>query len=168
MVNKLESFPPLVAPDAELLILGSMPGKQSLEMDQYYAHPQNAFWPIMSHLFNFSVNGSYPARVSALIAAGVAVWDVMMYCSRKSSLDSDIVESSIIANNIELFLNKHVGIKRIYFNGTKAEQSYLKYVKPTLNQRLQGLSYLRLPSTSPAHAGLSFADKLEKWSRIIR
>jgi hypoxanthine-DNA glycosylase len=167
-VNKLESFPPLVALDAKLLILGSMPGKQSLEIYQYYAHSQNAFWPIMSHLFNFSVKESYSARVSALIAAEVAVWDVMMYCSRKSSLDSDIVESSIIPNDIELFLNKHVGIKRIYFNGTKAEQSYLKYVKPTLNRQLQGLAYLRLPSTSPAYAGLSFTDKLEKWSRIIR
>ncbi len=167
-MNQLQSFPPIAASDARVLLLGSMPGKRSLDMGQYYAHPQNTFWPIMGHLFTFDPCEPYPVRVAALTAAGIAVWDVMKYCSRKSSLDADIIDSSIVPNDFQLFLDHHVGIKRIFFNGLTAEKTFLMHVKPTMNQILQGIPCRRLPSTSPAHASLSFTDKMKAWSIVAR
>ena len=159
------SFPPITAPDAEILILGSMPGLVSLAADEYYAHPRNAFWPIMAELFGFDLAAPYNERVKALGAAKVAVWDVLYSCSRPGSLDSNIVSDSLIANDLASFLQQHPALKRVFFNGAKAESCFRKHIAPTL--AAGSISYQRLASTSPAHAALTFAQKLAAWRTIL-
>ena len=82
-MSRVHSFPPLADAQARLLILGSMPGRASLQANQYYAHPRNAFWPIMGSLIGFAADDPYQRRCDALLAAGVALWDVMASCRRQ-------------------------------------------------------------------------------------
>ena len=159
------SFQPIAAPDAEILILGSMPGQASLSANQYYAHPRNAFWPIMAKLFGFDLDAPYAARVKAIQVAKIAVWDVLFTCTRPGSLDSDIEPDSLIANDLAGFLQQHPAIKRVFFNGTKAESCFRKHIAPTLVA--SSITWQRLPSTSPAHASLSFEQKLTDWRTIL-
>ena len=163
----IHSFPPISDNTATILILGSMPGKASLRAQQYYAHPRNTFWRIMEGLFGIDAGLPYAARCSGLIEHRIALWDVLEACTRSSSLDSDIVESSIVPNNFASFFAHHGQIGAVYFNGAKAEASYLKHVLPQLSATHSSLPNARLPSTSPAHASLSFGDKLEQWRRIL-
>ena len=166
-VPTLRSFAPLARPDATRLILGSMPGKRSLAAQQYYAHPHNAFWPIMAAQFGLDASAPYAERCAALTAAGVALWDVLAACTRQSSLDSDIVEASIKANDFVSFLRAHPAIRAIYFNGARAEQSFVRHVLPGLSAAQQMLPRHRLPSTSPAHACMDFATKRDAWQRVL-
>jgi TDG/mug DNA glycosylase family protein len=159
------SFPPIAAPDAEILILGSMPGLVSLAADEYYAHPRNAFWPIMAELFGFDLAAPYNERVKALESAKIAVWDVLFSCNRPGSLDSNIASDSLIANDLASFLQQHPALKRVFFNGAKAESCFRKHIAPTLAAGL--ITCQRLPSTSPAHASLSLERKLEAWRIIL-
>lgn len=163
----LQGFPPLADGNARSLILGSMPGARSLAQGEYYAHPQNAFWRILADLLGFDAAAPYPQRCAALRAAGIAVWDVLARCSRASSLDADIVESSIVVNDFAGFLAAHPHIAAIHFNGGKAEASYLRYVLPGLPAPMQDLPRLRLPSTSPAHAAMSVAAKRTAWRAVV-
>ncbi len=161
----IHSIAPISPPAARLLILGSMPGKVSLLAGQYYAHPQNGFWKIICSLFESQTEGSYADKIGVLHAHGIALWDVLKSCTRETSLDSDIVESSIITNDFRPLFRAHPQIDRIYFNGVKAEQLFRKYVLPDLDPG-NGLQLYKLPSTSPANAALSFREKLDAWSVI--
>lgn len=160
------SFAPISAPSAGVLILGSMPGKASLAAQQYYAHPRNDFWPIMGKLLALPQEAPYEVRCRALLSADIALWDVLKTCTRSSSLDSDIIESSIVANDFEGFLRAHTGIHTVFFNGAKAENIYNRYVMPRLSDDFAKLRKMRLPSTSPANASIPFAKKLAQW-RVI-
>lgn len=162
----VQSFAPVARIDATLLILGSMPGKVSLQKRQYYAHRQNLFWHIMGKMYGAAPELPYEERLRILQSHGVAIWDVLKECDRVSALDSDIVEATIVANDFAGFFARHPNIRRVYFNGAKAEQAFRKYVLPELaidNIRLQ-----RLPSTSPANASIPLARKLEEWRQMIR
>jgi TDG/mug DNA glycosylase family protein len=159
------SFPPVAAPDARLLILGSMPGKVSLAANQYYAHRQNLFWRIMGELFGAGPELPYEQRLEVLTQAGVALWDVLKECFRESALDSDIVEDSIIANDFAGFFAQHPNIKRVFFNGAKAEQAFRRYALPTL-AHLPPLELVRLPSTSPANASIPLATRIAQWQQV--
>ena len=161
----LASCPPVAAPDARVLILGSMPGQASLAANRYYAHPRNAFWPIIGELLGFSPELPYPERLAALTAAGVALWDVIGRCERPGSLDADIVRSTVQENDFSRFLTVHRKIAWIFFNGGAAEAVFRKHVLPGLSLPLPVLQ--RLPSTSPAHAALSLADKRMAWSAVV-
>jgi TDG/mug DNA glycosylase family protein len=165
---RVYSFPPISDPASRLLILGSMPGRASLRAKQYYAHPQNAFWRILAALLDFEAGDPYELRVEALRAHGIALWDVMKSCTRETSLDSDVVESSIVPNAFPSFLRAHPRIRAVCFNGAKAEQSFQRYALPKLGAAAVGLAYYRLPSTSPAHASLSFEVKLAAWRAALR
>lgn len=160
------SFPPISAADATRLVLGSMPGKASLAAGQYYAHPRNHFWQVIETLFELPAGSSYEARCAALVANRIALWDVLKACFRTSSLDSDIVEESIVPNDFARFLSDHPQVRAIYFNGAKAESVYLRHVRPKLPDALASIPTRRLPSTSPANASWSFHDKLERWRTI--
>jgi TDG/mug DNA glycosylase family protein len=160
------SFPPIAAPDARLLILGSMPGKASLAANQYYAHPRNLFWPIMGELFVAGLELSYEKRLGVLQGEGVALWDVLKECFRVSALDSDIVEASIVANDFTDFFARHPQIRHVFFNGAKAEQAFRRYALPTLAHL--PIELIRLPSTSPANAAIPFAARLAQWREIKR
>lgn len=158
----LESFAPLAAPDARLLVLGTMPGARSLEAGEYYAHPQNAFWPIMGALFGFDPRLAYDKRVRRLTGAGVAVWDVLRACRRDGSLDSAIDPGTALANDFQGFFERQPALRRIVFNGGAAERLFRRHASKVLDARPR-LACLRLPSTSPTHARLRFPAKLEAW-----
>jgi len=158
------SFPPLSAPDARILILGSMPGLASLAANEYYAHPRNAFWPLMGEMLGFSPQLDYQAREAELCRARVAVWDVLYSCRRQGSLDSAIEDDTLVANNLAGFLAGHPAIHHVFFNGAKAESCFRRHIKLALPQR--EIAFTRLPSTSPAHAGRSLEQKLAAW-RVV-
>jgi len=161
----VHSFPSIESAGARVLILGTMPGKESLRQQQYYAHPRNAFWQIVGEVLGFDAGSSYEARASSLSAAGVALWDVLKSCTRKSSLDSDIDNDTIVPNDFATFFASHPHIRRICFNGAKAEQLYHRHVLRLIGDQPE-MEYVRLPSTSPANAGIPFAEKLRAW-RVI-
>ena len=161
-----ECFPPIANNRATTLILGSLPGQRSLEMRQYYAHPHNAFWKIVTRLFGAPSSLPYKRREKLLTANRVALWDVLAAAERPGSLDSSIVHASALANDFAAFYRAHPRIRRVFFNGRKAEEMYRRLVLPGLPREFDGLEYGCLPSTSPAHAGMTFAKKLEAWNKI--
>jgi double-stranded uracil-DNA glycosylase len=161
-----QSFPPIARETARVLILGTMPGGASLRAQQYYAHPRNQFWPILGALLGFDPASPYDARVAALRAADIALWDVLRSCIRPGSLDSAIEPRSTVPNDFAGFLAAHPQIRRICFNGAKAAALYARLVQPQLTGGRE-IRQLRLPSTSPAHAALPFAAKLQAW-QVIR
>lgn len=164
-ITLLRSFPPIESRAARVLVLGSMPGAMSLRLQQYYGHPQNAFWKIMADLVGFGAAANYEERTAALIRNKVALWDVLAACTREGSLDSAIDDSSIVANDFADFFKAHPHVQRVCFNGAKAEAVYCKHVLPRLTTK-RAIEYLRLPSTSPAHAGMSLGRKAEAW-RVV-
>lgn len=165
-MSYIHSFPPVSEPTADRLILGSMPGKASLEANQYYGHPRNLFWRIIETLFEIPADLPYAERCQQLAEQGVALWDVLRTCTRSSSLDSDIVEGSIIAQDFEGFLRAHPRIGVIFFNGAKAESVWRRHVAPVLPDGLAAIPTVRLPSTSPANASISYPVKLRQWRAI--
>lgn len=165
-VPLIRSFKPIADKTARVLILGSMPGAESLRAGQYYAHPRNAFWRIMGDLVGASPGLPYAARTRRLRQAGIALWDVLAACAREGSLDAAIDRESIIANDLVSFLAQHRLITHVYFNGTTAERCFRRHVQPALEEgRLQ---FQRLPSTSPAHAARAYAEKLRAWQIILK
>ncbi|HSG96593.1 MAG TPA: DNA-deoxyinosine glycosylase [Woeseiaceae bacterium] len=158
-----EGFPPIARADARVLILGSLPGQRSIAEQQYYAHPQNAFWRIMSELF--AIEGDYATRCSQLIEHRIALWDVLMSSVRPGSMDADIRLTSATANDFSSFFVVHPGIQLIAFNGRKAEQLFGRFVVPT--GIVAGKKLIVLPSTSPAFASLSFSGKLAAWRATL-
>ncbi len=165
--ERVRSFAPVASADARVLILGSMPGVASLNAAQYYAHPQNRFWSIMGCLLGFDpLETPYAQRTRYLTDAGLALWDVLQSCERPGSLDSAIRRETQVVNDFPGFLVGHPHIRTVFFNGAHAEQTFRRYVGPLLRDA-SALTYIRLPSTSPAHASLSFDDKLACWRQVI-
>lgn len=156
---KKYSFPPIVGTSCTRLILGSLPGDESLRQVQYYAHPRNVFWRIMGELCGFNPALPYPERLHRLIQAGAALWDVVGNGYRQGSLDQHITQEQ--PNNIPKILDKAPSIRRIYCNGG-ASYRYLKRYFPELWQQKKWL-ILQLPSTSPAAARYTYAEKLTAW-----
>ena len=164
MTVRIHSFPPIESSRARVLILGTMPGKASLAAQQYYAHPRNAFWHILGSLLGFDPAAPYALRTRSLSAAAIAVWDVLHSCERTSSLDSDIAEE--IPNDFATFFAAHSRITTVFFNGGNAARLYARHVRPLLGG-LPPLEEVRLPSTSPAHAGLRLDAKLRAWGVVV-
>ena len=157
---KKYSFPPISHPDATILILGTMPGAQSLAASQYYGNPRNAFWKILFTLFNTPISIDYEQRKNVILENQIALWDVLEVCIRPGSLDSAIEQE--IPNDFNSFLETHPNIKHIYFNGQKAAAYFKQYIKLKKDYHLA-----TLPSTSPANAGKSFDQKLKEWRVIL-
>ena len=156
-------FPPVERADASILVLGSLPSERSIAEQQYYAHPQNAFWPIMHGLFG--IEGDYASRCQQLTEAGIALWDVLMSSYRPGSMDADIRISEATPNDFTSFLEHHGSIRLIAFNGRKAEQLFGRFVDPLgiavdIRRKV-------LPSTSPAYASLPFSGKLAAWREAL-
>lgn len=143
-----------------------MPGQASLRAQAYYAHPRNAFWQIMADVLGFPPDLPYPARLDALQANGIALWDVLAACHRPGSLDADIDDTTVVINDFARFLGHHERITHICFNGAKAESCWRKQVAPWLETSRE-LVMTRLPSTSPAHAGMPFAMKRDRWAQAL-
>lgn len=162
-----QAFPPILGEHPRLLVLGSMPGEASLRLGQYYGHGRNAFWPIMQALLGIPASADYAERASALRRAGIALWDVIAACERQGSLDSAIRAESIRVNDFRALLDEHPSIRCIAFNGGTAEREFDRHASPALRPAQQRIERLRLPSTSPAHAGMSFAAKLAAWRVLL-
>lgn len=168
MPGPVTGFPPIAGPDARVLILGSMPSEESLRQQQYYAHPRNAFWPIMMTLLGLSEFPEYDQRKAILLDRGIAVWDTLKSCIREGSLDSSIVDGSVVTNDFEKFYRQHPAISSVFFNGRKSEQVYRQRVLPLLSRCHAGLRYHLLPSTSPAMASLNRQQKIDGWKVVLR
>lgn len=160
-------FAPLSSPCARILILGSLPGTESLRRQQYYAKAHNAFWRIMGELFSFAHDLPYADRIDALLAHDVALWDVCAAARRSGSLDAAIDLSSVQTNDFGAFFARHPHIALICFNGAKAADLYTRRVRPFLDPDTGNIASRVLPSTSPAHAARSYHDKKAAWD-IIR
>jgi TDG/mug DNA glycosylase family protein len=162
---RIRGFPPIARPESVTLILGSMPGRESLRQQQYYAHPRNSFWLILSNLFDLEAL-DYASRAEQVSRRGIAIWDVLKTCFRSSSLDSDIDDRTITINDFGAFFLDHPSIERVFFNGAKAEAVYRRHVLPTLPTEYSSHRLQRLPSTSPANAGMTVAAKTRAWQVI--
>lgn len=160
---RVQSFAPLHRGDARVLILGSMPGRASLHANQYYAHPRNAFWPILGSWCGIAADAPYAERVTALLDAHIALWDVLEHCERVGSLDSAIDLKAARPNAIAELLGAQPQIERVLFNGAAAANIYQRFQLP----QAAPLQLRRLPSTSPAHAGMSLAEKTRRWHQAL-
>lgn len=157
------SFAPLARGDARILILGSLPGQRSLHEQQYYAHPQNAFWRVMQQLVG--AHGTYAERCAMLLDNRLAVWDVLYESVRPGSMDADIRLDTARVNDFAALFVECPGIRRVCFNGRKAAALYGRLVDDDCAPA--GCEFFTLPSTSPAYAAMSFADKLETWRAAL-
>ncbi len=164
---RVQGFAPVVGADARVLILGSMPGLASLAAGQYYAHPRNQFWDLMQRLYGAGPALPYAARLARLQQQGVALWDVFRSCERRGSLDAAIAVDSAEPNDIIGLLDLHPGIMRVCCNGLAAHAGLRRHAGAALGVLRPRLDCIRLPSSSPAHAGRSFADKLAAWSHAL-
>jgi len=156
-------FSPIAGGKERVLILGSMPGEASLVAGQYYAHPRNQFWHIMSVITGADPAFPYEQRAAALSSCGIALWDVIESCRRNGSLDTEIDESSLKPNDFRKFFAKNRNIERIFFNGGPAERYYRKHVLPSLPPKYAKLPLVCLPSTSPANASWTKEEKKKAW-----
>lgn len=157
-MSRIYSFPPLIHSDSKILILGSVPGVKSLERQQYYAHPQNAFWKLMFRLFDAEFSADYGTRKQLLEENQIALWDVIESCERKGSSDAAIENES--RNEVFTLLHHFPQISAVFCNGQKS----FKTLQKTLPQNFQLPVHL-LPSTSPLHT-VSLETKLESWKII--
>lgn len=153
------SLPAVAGADARVLVLGTLPGEESLRRQEYYAHPRNAFWPILFALFDAVPQPDYAAKLAFARMQRVALWDVCASCQREASADATIRCET--PNTIEVLLDAHPPIAVVAFNGSGARRLYDRHFR-----RRPALDYLALPSTSPAHAGLDFKAKLAHWTAL--
>ena len=158
-------FAPVARADARILILGSLPGAESLRRQQYYANPRNAFWRIMGALFGAKPEAPYPLRLEKLQDAGLALWDVCASAQREGSLDADIRDMQL--NDFAGFLAAYPNIALIGFNGQSAARFFERAVLPGLSAEAKGIARKILPSTSPAHASLRYEQKLALWREAL-
>lgn len=155
MIERLEGLPPVIARHTRLVVLGSFPSVASLQAGQYYAHPRNQFWPILSALWAIDLRAlPYPARLAEVKRRGLGIWDVYASCRREGSLDSAIEEP--VRNDLASLRVRAPALQAIAHNGGESARAM------TLTRTL-GLPVLRLPSTSPANASWSFERKLAAW-----
>jgi hypoxanthine-DNA glycosylase len=165
----VRSFPPIISPGARVLILGSAPGGRALTAGEYYAHPQNQFWPIMGELVGAGRALPYAARAARLTEAGIALWNVLAECERVGSLDARIVRASEVPNDVAGLLAAETTIRAVCFNGRLAEQAFGRHVRPALPPEVAArLATHVLPSTSAAYAAMAYAEKVERWRAVLR
>ena len=162
-MNNCKSFKPSIDNNSRILILGSMPGVKSLEKQQYYAHPQNRFWKVMSTICNEQQlpKFDYKTRLKILLNSNIALWDTIKSCKREGSLDSDIQNEK--PNDIRKLLKTYPNIKTICLNGNKSYIAFKKYF-PDL---LEKYNCHKMPSTSPANARYSLDILMREWTKIV-
>lgn len=158
-MTRLIGLPPVIGPPTRLLVLGSFPGVASLQAGQYYGHPQNQFWKILSALWSVDlVARPYADRIEAARQRGLGIWDVYASCEREGSLDSAIRRPEL--NDLAGLLGACPQLRAIAHNGGES----FRHAKHTL---ALGLPVHKLPSTSPANAGWSFERKLAAWREVF-
>jgi len=161
ILTLLTSFLPVIDERSRILILGSMPGVESLRLQQYYAHPRNQFWKMLYELFDTQTSQVYEERVSFIKSKEIAVWDVIGNCYREGSLDSNIREEKI--NDFSALFKAYPDIKTVMFNGGKAYETYKKWIGFGV---IPNLKFHKLTSSSPANTK-KYEEKLREWSVIV-
>jgi len=151
-----KAFEPVVNADSKILILGTMPGEKSLLLQEYYGNKGNQFWRLLFSVFNTDLKMDYLDKIKFLKDNNIALWDVLQYCEREGSLDSNIKNE--IANDFQSFYTKYPNINSVFFSSKNAAAYYDRYVG-----RKEHIQYDVLPSPSGANATMSFIQKLEIW-----
>jgi TDG/mug DNA glycosylase family protein len=155
----LNCFPPVIDRDTQILILGSFPGEASLKERQYYAHPRNQFWRLVSAVLSENLlTLTYPERLNRLLAHRIGLWDVVGACTREGSLDSAIRQAQ--TNDVSALKINCPQLSRICFNGKTSGKFAPDFAADGFDTQV-------LPSSSPANAQVSFDEKLLKWRGII-
>jgi len=157
--SKIKSLKPIIAGNAKILILGTMPSEIALQKGQYYANPRNQFWKILYDVFGKKIEDRYENRIKFIKKHCIALWDILKSCDREGSTDSKI--KNAIPNNCKVLYKKGPNIKSIIFNGKKSQTLFDKHC-----ERCENLQYHRLPSTSSANTRLTYEEKLERWMII--
>ena len=162
-MNNCKCFKPSIDKNAKILILGSMPGIKSLEEQQYYAHPQNRFWKVLSQICDESklYEYNYETKLKILLKNNIALWDTIKSCKREGSLDSDIQNE--IPNDIRKLLKIYPNIKTVCLNGNKSYSAFKKYFPDLLGK----YNCHKMPSTSPANAKYSLEKLIEEWQTVF-
>lgn len=170
--KQAQSFNALTGSSLHTLILGTMPGQASLKADEYYAHPRNAFWPVLCAIMRSETpswhapsSSSYVQRCEELTSHGYGLWDVLAYCERPGSLDSAIVKQSEIPNDIASLIHQSPNLHTIAFNGRTAEKLFKRHV--SLSTVEKPLRTVTLPSSSPAMASLTLEQKYKAWKKLL-
>ncbi len=159
------SFPSIIDASSRVLILGTLPGDESLRQQQYYAHPRNQFWRILAEIYHAPFAVTYPDRIAFLQQKRLALWDVLQHGERPGSLDQAI--RNAVPNDFQGLFATHPNLQAIVFNGRKAHDLFEH--KVLAQQTLDGIDRLPrwlMPSTSPA-ATLPLAEKIKQWSLIV-
>ncbi|UKE72843.1 DNA-deoxyinosine glycosylase [Xanthomonas graminis] len=166
MQDVLQGLPAQIRDDCRVLILGSMPGAMSLQHARYYAHPRNRLWPLLGALCGFDPQLDYDARLQAMQACGVGLWDVIGQCRRRGSLDTAIVRGSEVPTPLPARIAQLPQLRAIACNGAAAAQAFARFVQPQLAPREAPLAVLALPSTSPANAAFSLLRLQQAWAPL--
>ena len=154
------SFDPIVYSNTKILVLGSLPGKKSLELREYYGHPRNRLWKILAHVTGNEIPKNYERKKEFLFKNNIGLWDLAHSAYRQGSLDSNIKKEN--PNDIEDLLESYETIRVIGFNGKKSEKMFYKYFTEKL-----GIKYVPLPSTSPANMAINFEEMCSRWSELF-
>ena len=155
----LYSFMPIIDGSSEVLILGTLPGPESLRLGQYYANPYNQFWAIVHGVYNETAAPSYAGKVAFLLGHGAALWDVFRSAERIGALDADIKNGA--PNDIPGLLDAHAGIRKIILNGRTADKSFNRFY-PGL-----GVEAVYVPSSSAAYAKMPIGEKIREWKAAL-
>ena len=167
----ISALPPAISVSCQILVLGSMPGAISQKKAEYYAHPRNLFWDCVETTFQIDRNAPYQARLAALNDADIGLWDVLASCSRKASSDATIRDAK--CNDFVKLLSAYPQINRICLNGRTAFDYWRRFVMPSFADEpakdlLADVEIIGLPSTSPTHATISPAVKIDGWCAALR
>jgi hypoxanthine-DNA glycosylase len=169
-MSRLSGLAPLAAPDTRVLVLGSFPGLRSLQLQRYYAHPQNQFWPILRALWPqapWPQDSDYAAHCTCALAQGLGVWDVYASCEREGSLDSAIRNAEL--NDFPALLRRCPQLKGIAHNGGESFRHARAVEQSLAHAGVAGRVQLhKLPSTSPANASWTFERKLAAWRAVMQ
>ncbi len=152
-------FDSILDANTRILFLGSFPSIASFEQSFYYAHPRNAFWPIMESIFGVKFE-SNEAKKTFCLEKGIGLWDVIGSCERSNSSDTNL--KNCIPNDFVKLLEEYPNIQALAFTGKKSHNLFQKYFKDLEIQKVL------LPSTSPAHAAMKFEEKKESYKKFLK
>lgn len=161
-INTIKGLKAIVNEKSKILILGTFPGKESLESGEYYASKRNKFWNILFEMLKEDISEDYKVRANLLLKNKIAVWDVLKSCERDGSLDKKI--KNPIPNNFNIFLKKYPSIRTIYFGSKIAQEYYIKYNSNSFNED----KLIILPSLSGANSTMTYEKKKNEWKVILK
>lgn len=159
-----EGLEPVADSESEFLILGTLPGKVSLQTQQYYANRSNYFWRIISSIFDEILPDSYEGKLEMLKRHHIALWDVLKSANRESSLDADIKNPN--ANDILGFISTHPNLRVIGLNGKDSEDYFRKFIG--IHNLPENIRVVSLPSSSSTNTHLKLDAKISLWNLILK